>query len=183
MAWRIHKSIDFCYGHRVYTQRLNKDFAIDTNCKCRHLHGHQGTVVIHLSGDTLVEDTGMVTDFRHLEWLKVFIDKYLDHHFVAGLEDPLIEDLVWGHALVPVTLHGQEDEHILGWTLDLEDVEPGTPEYEYLEGFFLVDFVPTSEKLSEWIYQLTQSKMSEIGVKVDRAEWWETPKSCSVYEA
>lgn len=179
MAWRIHKSIDFCYGHRVYTQKLNGEFSIDTSCKCRHLHGHEGKVIIHLSGE--LDETGMVTDFRHLEWMKVFIDKNLDHHFVAGLKDPLIEELVWGHALVPVRIGGEEG-HLVGWTLDLAEVTPGTPEYEYLEGFFVVDFVPTSEKLSQWIYQIAQYKMNELGIKVDRVEWWETPKSCSVYE-
>lgn len=176
MAWRIHKAIDFCYGHRVFTQRLIEEYALSAKCTCRHPHGHQGKVSIHLSGE--LDDTGMVTDFRNLGWLKAFIDENLDHHFIVGAGDPLAESMLWGKALVPVRI----DDHLVGWTVDLNDTEEGTPEYEYLEGFFVVDFVPTSEKLSQWIYQIAQYKMAQIGVKVDRVEFWETPKSCSVYE-
>lgn len=179
MVWRIHKTFEFCYGHRVWTQKLDKEFAMDTNCKCRHLHGHEGKVLVHLTGE-VDEATSMLTDFRHLEWFKVFLDKNVDHRFILDLHDPLADEMVSGRALVPVYVPGTE--YIAGWTLDLEGVEPGTPDYEYLEGFFVVDFVPTSEKLSQWAHQICQAKMIRLGVMVDKIEWWETPKSCSVYE-
>ena len=34
----IDKQIDFCFGHRVWTQNLDAKFSIDDLCKCRHLH-------------------------------------------------------------------------------------------------------------------------------------------------
>jgi 6-pyruvoyltetrahydropterin/6-carboxytetrahydropterin synthase len=58
---------------------------------------------------------------------------------------------------------------------------PGTPEFEYYESFFIVDFIPTSENLSKWVFDLVEPKMARIGVKVGEVEWWETPKSCSRY--
>ena len=38
MAHTIDKQIDFCFGHRVWTQNLDAKFSIDDLCKCRHLH-------------------------------------------------------------------------------------------------------------------------------------------------
>jgi 6-pyruvoyltetrahydropterin/6-carboxytetrahydropterin synthase len=70
---------------------------------------------------------------------------------------------------------------VAGYHLDLTGLEANTPEYEYYEGFMVVDFVPTSEHLSSWMAELVQSKMKALGVTVQRIEWWETPKSRSVF--
>ena len=45
----------------------------------------------------------------------------------------------------------------------------------------IVDFVPTSENLSSWMAELVEIKMKKLGVTVQRVEWYETPKSRSVY--
>jgi 6-pyruvoyltetrahydropterin/6-carboxytetrahydropterin synthase len=50
-----------------------------------------------------------------------------------------------------------------------------------IEGYLIVDFVPTSENLSKWLFDIVNSKMSQIGVKVSRIDWFETPKSRSSY--
>ncbi len=63
--WEIDKAFNFSYGHRVWTQTLNSEFSLDSQCTCRHKHGHEGLVKVYLSGNTL-EQTGMVTDFKHL---------------------------------------------------------------------------------------------------------------------
>jgi 6-pyruvoyltetrahydropterin/6-carboxytetrahydropterin synthase len=63
--WEIRKEIGFDYGHRVWSQKLNKEFSIDGECVCRHLHGHRGSVYFYLAGDHL-DPQGMVTDFKHL---------------------------------------------------------------------------------------------------------------------
>ena len=72
--WVIDKQFSFCYSHRVWSQELKEDFCAtgDNQCKCRHWHGHEGLVHVFLEGDTL--ERGMVTDFKHLGWLKNFLD-------------------------------------------------------------------------------------------------------------
>ena len=48
MKWNISKEFDFCYGHRVWSQELDIEFALDDCLVCRHLHWHQGKIIIHL---------------------------------------------------------------------------------------------------------------------------------------
>jgi 6-pyruvoyltetrahydropterin/6-carboxytetrahydropterin synthase len=178
MTWIIDKTFEFCYGHRVHTQVLNGAYAADLKCACRHLHGHEGKMQVFLTAPNL-DNTGMVTDFRHLEWLKKWINENIDHQFILDRKDPLYDSMLPGVKLVPVTVPGTD--HIAGHKIDLTDITPNTPHYEYLEGFFIVDFVPTSEHLSSWMAEIVQAKMSNLGVTVQRIEWWETPKSRSVF--
>ena len=87
MSYSIDKTFEFEYGHRVWSQTLNKAFSLDDKCICRHLHGHHGIVKIHLKADELKD--GMVTDFKHLNCIKKFIDDVLDHKFLIDKNDPL----------------------------------------------------------------------------------------------
>jgi 6-pyruvoyltetrahydropterin/6-carboxytetrahydropterin synthase len=126
-----------------------------------------------------LDPTGMVTDFRHLEWLKKWINEYIDHQFVIDLNDPLYRQIVGDRVRYPIFVPGTT--HVAGWHLDLSDLDPNTPEYEYYEGFMVVNFVPTSENLSSWMADLVEAKMSKLNVTVDHIDWWETPKSRSVF--
>ena len=190
MAWVIDKTFEFCYGHRVHTQTLNGEYAADLKCACRHLHGHEGKLQVFLrrrsfNGNNELDATGMVTDFRHLEWLKKWINENIDHQFIIDRHDPLYKQLLTREStgmvppIVPVFVTGTE--HLAGWKLDLTGIEPNTPEYEYYEGFLIVNFVPTSENLSAWMAELVEAKMSKLGVWVEKIDWWETPKSRSTY--
>jgi hypothetical protein len=90
------------------------------------------------------------------------------------------EDTYMKPVIVPDT------EYVAGYVMDMEKFveygyDPDTAPYEYYESFFIVDFIPTSENLSKWVYELTTPKMAKLGVKVGEVEWWETPKSCSRY--
>ena len=181
MSWEIDKTIDLCYGHRVWTQQLNGEYADDLKCACRHMHGHEGKLQIFLSGDGL-DDTGMITDFRHLEWLKQWINRDVDHQFILDIHDPMFkkiitEDLV---LLDPIVIPGVPT--IPGYKIcpDFYKDMSG-PEKEYYEGFLIVDFVPTSENLSRWLAEIVQEKMKPLGVWVTKVKWWETPRSCSTY--
>jgi 6-pyruvoyltetrahydropterin/6-carboxytetrahydropterin synthase len=134
---------------------------------------------VFLTSDKL-DNTGMVTDFRHLEWLKQWINEYVDHRFIVDRNDPLYENLIGGsRKLVPIKVPGTD--YIACYQLDLSDLKDNTPEFEYYEGFTVVDFVPTSEKLSEWMSAVVDAKMKLLGVTVHRIDWWETPKSRSVF--
>jgi 6-pyruvoyltetrahydropterin/6-carboxytetrahydropterin synthase len=125
----------------------------------------------------------MVTDFKHLGWLKNFIDNNVDHKFIVDKNDPLFHSMLGRDLdLTPVLV--PETDFVAGHVVNLDlmaDVRPGTPEYEYLEGFFVVDFTPTSENLCKWLFDVASVKMARLGVKVARVDWWETPKSRSSY--
>ena len=52
----VTREIPFCYGHRL----------LDYAGKCKYLHGHNGTAVISLEGESL-DHLGMVVDFSKLK--------------------------------------------------------------------------------------------------------------------
>jgi 6-pyruvoyltetrahydropterin/6-carboxytetrahydropterin synthase len=78
--FRVTREIDFCYGHRL----LNYDG------KCKHLHGHNGKVVVTLQSDAL-DPRGMVFDFGEIKRsLSVWIDEVLDHRMILHQDDPAV---------------------------------------------------------------------------------------------
>lgn len=176
--WEISKSFNFCYGHRVYTQTTNEEFALNRPPKCRHNHGHEGLLHVFIEGTT--QPDGMVTDFCNLGWFKKFLDDVVDHKFVFGKDDPWYADIA---ALCTVPVYLPETGTIAGHVVDLNNYLEGTPEYEIMEGYFKVNFIPTSENLSRWAWMMCDTKMQRIGVSVSKVEWWETPKSCATYYA
>ncbi len=177
MKWKISKEFDFCYGHRVWSQKLNTEFSLDGCLKCRHLHGHQGKILVYLEAEELKD--GMVTDFKHLNWFKAFLDDTLDHKFILDINDPLFSKLLpdvkkeelikfeQGYYLVDLTKFKEEEPCIT----------------ELYEGYVIVDFVPTSENLSAWFLNIVQEKMEELNIKVSHIEFLETPKSKSTFYA
>lgn len=201
-TWVIDKQFSFCYGHRVWSQKLNADYCEvgDACCKCRHLHGHEGLVHVFLEANEL--ERGMVTDFKHLGWLKNFLDSHIDHKFILDLNDPWFINIInakpvyEGNTLVALsatqplnTKQGREikvnavyvpgTDFLAGYELDISDLKG--PEQEFYEGFFLVNFLPTSENLSKWLFECVEAKMSLINVRTKRIDWFETPKSRSSY--
>ena len=204
-TWEIDKSFSFCYGHRVWSQELKEEYCAtgDAHCACRHLHGHEGLLHVFLEGGEL--ERGMVTDFKHLGWLKNFLDGVIDHKFILDLNDPWFVNIINAEPIYDVDgdkellgvlarqpLNTTEDqvlsvvpmrvpgtEHLAGWTLDVEHLSG--PEREFFEGFFLVNFLPTSENLCKWIFDCINEKMSKINVRVSRVTWNETPKSRASY--
>lgn len=181
--WMIDKTFEFCYGHRVWSQKLDSTYCESGNalCSCRHLHGHQASVQVFLEGEELTR--GMVTDFRHLGWLRNFLDANLDHKFIIDKNDPLYDRIVGEDVkLLPVLVPGTD--MVAGWEVDVMAQTFGSePLFEMMEGFFIVDFVPTSENFSRWVHTVAQAKMSLMDIKVARVDWFETPKSRSSFSA
>ena len=179
MKWIIDKSFDFCYGHRVWSQSLDSDYSLDSCLACRHLHGHQGKIKIFLSSNKL--ENGMVTDFKHLNWFKAWLDAVLDHKFIIDRNDPLFFDIMSHYS----DGSGKMDESkmiydsLAYWIPDLSYLPKDVPEalIEKYEGMIIVDFVPTSENLTAWIYDIVKKRMSKLNVTVESVEFWETPKS------
>ena len=79
--------------------------------------------------------------------------------------------------MVPAVVPGTE--HHAGYSLDVSALDG--PEREFFEGFFLVNFLPTSENLSRWLFDCVDAKMSLIDVRVERLDWFETPRSRASY--
>lgn len=78
--FRVTRSIDFCYGHRL----LNYDG------KCKYLHGHNGRAVISIASDQL-DERGMVLDFSDIKRVvSVWIDEHLDHRMILNRKDPAV---------------------------------------------------------------------------------------------
>ena len=174
MKYQISKEFDFCYGHRVWSQKLNKEFSLDGCLACRHLHGHQGKIIIHLQSDKLID--GMVTDFNHLNWFKQFLDDTIDHKFIIDSHDPLYNTML-PHYQNQSNLIQMKDGFKIPDLNIIKDEESCV--YEMYEGFIIVDFVPTSENISKWFMEIVQEKMNPFDVKVAKIEFYESPKSKS----
>ena len=190
--WEITKHFDFCYGHRVHTQELDAALSCNSACKCRHLHGHQGKLKITLAGKDLHD--GMVTDFHHLNWLKVFIDDYFDHKMIMDAKDPYLPNI-----LEPLTFYdGDYVLHVPCAAINVtqlslaiidddvfNEVALTAAEREVLEGLVVVDFVPTSENLAKFIFDWVTFRMlehcTENEITVKSVVFEETPKSSSTY--
>lgn len=194
--WKIDKQFSFCYGHRVWSQTLNTEYCETHNeqCKCRHLHGHEALVHVFLEAETLIN--GMVTDFKHLGWLKTFLDKHLDHKFIIDIHDPNLTRITHSTSITHkeslTTVDGlslplnavttPDSTTTVGYQLNTDELSDPV-EKEFYESFFFVDFVPTSEHLSKWLFDLTHERMQKIHVKVAQVDWYETPKSRASYRA
>lgn len=178
MVWQISKEFDFCYGHRVWSQELHSEFSLTGCLACRHLHGHQGKIIVFLQSDIL--KNGMVTDFHHLNWFKLFLDETLDHKFIMDIHDPLFETLLPHFKNKQPLIH-----HEAGYqTPDLGHLKDEPAHLtELYESYIIVDFVPTSENISTWLMQIIQKKMKKLGVHVSHVEFLETPKSRSIVYA
>jgi 6-pyruvoyltetrahydropterin/6-carboxytetrahydropterin synthase len=77
--FKVTKTIDFCYGHRL----------LNYAGKCRHLHGHNGKIEVDIELPTL-DNRGMVQDFSDIKnVLKKWVDDTLDHQLILCKEDPI----------------------------------------------------------------------------------------------
>jgi len=81
--FRVSREIDFCYGHRL----------LDYSGKCRHLHGHNGKVIITIEASEL-DNKGMVLDFSEIkQTVSRWIDEALDHRMILRRDDPAVPSL------------------------------------------------------------------------------------------
>lgn len=181
--WEITKSFSGCYGHRVWNQQLNSEYSIDNKLVCRHLHGHEALINVTLEGEIL--EKGMVTDFKHLGWFKKFVDEVIDHKFIFDLNDPLLKyeiPILFSEQGNLDSIKLQINNQLYYSTIKPEVFESlSKPLQEKYEGFIFVTFVPTSENLAKWCFDVVNDKMKLIGVKTKSVEFYETPKSRSLY--
>ena len=195
--WVIDKSFDYCYGHRVWSQTLDPKYSLDSCLACRHLHGHQGKVKLFLGANNLKH--GMVTDFKHTNIFKKWLDDTLDHKFIIDMNDPLFEDLAGDLCLseknkrtfddLMVTVNTEYNfaipdlEQLMALNVwdELRDDQKQAI-FEKYEGIIIVDFIPTSENICKFIYEVANKMLNELGIDVAAVEYWETPKSHCRYQ-
>ena len=200
--WIIDKQFDFCFGHRVWSQELNTKYSLDSCLACRHLHGHQGKVKLFLGANDL--NKGMVTDFKHTNIFKKWLDNVMDHKFVIDINDPLFDDMFglikldsgknWmdfesdtSNLLIGLYKDYKyavpDLDHLDGIISNLEKTnEEKQAIFEKFEGLVLVDFIPTSENLCKWWYEVANKMLNGLGIDVVAVEYWETPKSHCRYQ-
>ena len=78
--FHVTREIEFCYGHRL----------LNYQGKCRHLHGHNGRVLITARSARL-DDRGMVLDFGDIKAVvSRWIDENLDHRMILRRDDPAV---------------------------------------------------------------------------------------------
>lgn len=78
--YRVSREMSFCYGHRL----------LDYEGKCRHLHGHNGKLVITLEAPEL-DRRGMLVDFGEIKReVQRWVDDNLDHNLLLRRDDPLL---------------------------------------------------------------------------------------------
>jgi 6-pyruvoyltetrahydropterin/6-carboxytetrahydropterin synthase len=148
-------------------------------------HGHQGLVRVHVSGNELNKQK-MLCDFKELGVINDFLDGYLDHKCIVGRDDPLFHMLVTNfvneslHEVLETPIYMRGCETVAAYVHDVSKL-PNGPIKEYLEGIVIVDFVPTSEALAQWIYKLATEKFKQIDVTVSQVDWEETPKTMATY--
>jgi len=174
--FKINKSFDFCYGHRVYSQDVNTKYAIEDDNPCRRIHGHQGKVTIEMESSSL-DSRGFVIDFKELTFVKKFINNNLDHRFILSYEDPNFMSITGGYDTGRV-------EQLASPIILLDDTIMGyrCSEIEQ-DSFIFVDFNPTSENLAKWIYDGVFDVIFESPFKcyIKAVTWSETPKTGAVY--
>ena len=179
--FKIQKSFEFDYGHRVWTQVLDEKYALTKKCSCKHLHGHRGKIVARLCGAKL-DSTGMLIDFNHLNFFKRLLDENFDHRFIIDIRDPIVEFLNLPKASIQEGLK-KEDYYLLSEE-DLGSLRRSCSDMSILEGLVFIRGVPTSERLAELFFFVLSRELRVFSsrVKVHSLEFWETPKSMSSYE-
>ena len=196
--WVIDKQFDFCFGHRVWSQELNTKYSLDGCLACRHLHGHQGKVKLFLGANDL--NKGMVTDFKHTNIFKKWLDDVMDHKFVIDINDPLFSNLAGNILLTPDESLSWYENLMVNYNSEYGYARPDLDHvtdilsklnisdarkqaiYEKYEGLIVVNFIPTSERLCQWWYEVANKMLNGLGIDVVAVEYWETPKSHCRYQ-
>ena len=182
MKWVIDKEFHFEMGHRVWAQKLDRpDLSIETECACKHLHGHSYSIKVFLGADTL-DQSAMVTDFKNLNFMKEFVDNVLDHKFMIDINDPNFEIITSVSTKFFENIGGFKNFTNLGEAFGKG--VPGLVEADrqlHLNSFVLVDFVPTSENICKYLKLYAQERIGDFAT-VTAVELWETKKSHCRYE-
>ena len=176
MKWEIDKSFSFEMGHRVWAQKLDHlHLSISGDCACKHLHGHSYEIKVFLGADEL-DQSAMVTDFKNINFMKVFVDDVLDHKFMIDVNDPLF------CRITGATQEQHDSVKLAANFMNLGKWFASTDADPFFDSFVIVNFVPTSENICRYIKEYAESVIGDVA-KVIALELWETKKSHCRYTA
>ncbi len=165
MVYRIHRSIDISFAHHVRGHAG----------ACINIHGHTWKFEVGLEADSL-DAEGFVVDFGLLKRRVLEpCHRLLDHSLAVGAAT--YADIA--EALAPV---GEKliasREHVHGRPMPTEPTPMalGTAELQYPGGMKVAvfPFAPTSERLAEWLYNLSASELADDRVRIAFARVYET---------
>ena len=171
--YTITKSFEFDYAHRVWNQSLNQQYSVDNMPKCRHIHGHHGVISVTLEANELNEGD-MVTDFKHLNWFRDFINDKLDHKLILDQRDPFVAKYIPALKSTPTS---SEDFTFIEGISGRSEVE-----VEVEIGVVLMGCVPTSENFARILCHLVARHMTSFAnIKKVQVSFSETPQSKATY--
>ena len=178
----ISKEIEGDFGHRVWTQNLDEEFACTTSCKCKALHGHRFKIVPELYNEDGLQADGMVTDFSHLAAFKKWVDAVMDHKLLMDINDPALYTL-FPKVIVSSDANRNDSTKYRKYELpDMVDGNAPLHELELYQGLTIVHFVPTAENLCKWLAINMLPQFLPKGVRVKSLTFYETPKSFARWE-
>ncbi len=177
----ISKEIEGDFGHRVWTQKLEEEFACTTSCKCKAIHGHRFKIVPEIASDKGLEH-GRVTDFSHLAAFKNWVDEVIDHKLLMDIKDPVLGQMFpkMQYPLSALLGQGLLETGYLIKPPAIEDLSDS--EKEIYEGLTIVDFVPTAENICKWLAVDVLPRFLPKGIYVKNLTFYETPKSYARWE-
>ena len=183
MRWEIDKSFSFEMGHRVWAQKLDHlHLSISGDCACKNLHGHSYEIKVFLGADTL-DQSAMVTDFKNINFMKVFVDDVLDHKFMIDINDPNFEIITNIHKdTLPADIINFTNLLSIAPVVVNDNIELNDALALHWGGFVLVNFIPTSENICRYLKEYAQSVIGDVAT-VTALELWETKKSHCRYTA
>lgn len=175
--YTIEKSFEFDYAHRVWNQELQEKFSCDKELKCRHLHGHHGVISVKLEASSL--DRGdMVTDFKHLNWFKEFVNNMLDHKTILDIKDPVAQRLF--PELTSTFQQPLQDDHFLFFEFACQ--EKASIDYELVGGLVFINHIPTSENFARILCKMIVNKMKDFfNIERVTVTFSETPQSKATF--
>lgn len=169
--YTISKEFQFSYSHRVWNQELSDS----QECKCRHLHGHNGVLTIELSSNTLTRD--MVLDYNELNHIKAFVDSFIDHRLIMDKNDPMLKFLISPYAVME-SKYGFNKIKKQGFNkIKKQGVYLCDEEQELYESIVLIECCPSSENFCRILYKELKKDCSFISW----VSWSETPKTNASY--
>lgn len=206
---KIQKSFEIDFGHRVWTQQLDENFSGISTCPCKLLHGHRGKFILELEG-VVDPRTGMVVDFKNLDFIKKLINNLFDHKFLIDINDPFLDkqirdwsvdstcsiltnmnnviavqsqDIYNGCTHKEIMIQLMKSNPKLNKIAFTVNKDMKCADDEWLCSFTFCNFVPTAENISAAVLETIKNLMSPsifAGVELTSVQFYETPTGSAI---